>query len=173
MSWDKYFLNVVETVAKNSKCLSRQVGALLVDNKNILVTGYNGPPSGVPHCGERYFRDEYLKKEMEILKIKYDESFISTCPRYVLGYKSGQGLYLCVAGHAERNVLITAAKHGISTKGRSLYLSCGVPCKDCLIEIINSGIKEVVVTKMSYYDEMTPYLVDYSNLEIREYKLED
>jgi dCMP deaminase len=166
--WDKYFLGICEAVAKNSKCLSRQIGAILVKENSIISTGYNGPPRGIKRCDERWFSDRFLAKRCEELNFTQQE-IKDKCPRYVLGYKSGQGLDLCLAGHAERNVLINAARHGISTNGLSLYMTCGIPCKDCLIEIINAGIKEVVVTSKTNYDKQSDYLLENSNLIVRVY----
>ncbi len=168
-SWDKYFLEICNVVASNSKCLSRKIGAILVKDKRILCTGYNGAPSGVPHCNHRYLLDKALIKEMKEKGIEHDPDLANVCPRRALGYKSGEGLHLCIAGHAERNCLITAARVGIATEGCSLYMNVGIPCKDCLIEIINAGIKEIVVTSLSYYDAESEYLVEQSNLKIREY----
>jgi len=170
MEWDKYFFEIASVVAKNSKCLSRQVGAILVSGKNVLVSGYNGPPAGVPHCGERYENDNNLMNELDRKGIKKYDYTIQFCPRQTLGYKSGEGLEWCIAGHAERNVLITAAKHGISTNGLSMYLTCAVPCSPCLVEIINAGIKEVIVTGIKYYDIMSYYLIFNSKLIVRSYR---
>jgi len=170
MKWDEYFFEIATVVSKNSKCLSRQVGAILVSDKNVLVSGYNGPPAGIPHCGTRYENDDLLMIELDKRGIKKYDHTIQFCPRQTLGYKSGEGLEWCIAGHSERNVLITAAKHGISTKDKSLYLTCNVPCSPCLVEIINAGIKEVVVTKMEYYDIMSQYLIKHSNIIVRQYQ---
>ena len=93
----------------------------------------------------------------------------TTCPRYILGYKSGQGLDLCVAGHADRNALINAARFGIETKGCKLYMDCGVPCTPCLVEIINAGVEEIIVTKMFYYDMSAEYVLKNSPLKYRVY----
>ena len=121
MDWDEYFLNIAGDVAKKSHCLSRQTGAIAVrDGRFIVATGYNGPPSGYPHC-----QDE--------------------CPRHKLGYKSGQGLEICPASHAEMNVLIEAARLGIKLEGCSLYLSAPYPCRECAKAIVNAGVKEVIL----------------------------
>ena len=171
MEWDRYFFEIALVVAKNSKCLSRQVGAILVSEKSVLVSGYNGPPAGVNHCKTRYENDEFLINELIYKRgIQPTKKNAQQCPRRTLGYKSGEGLEWCIAGHAERNVLITAAKHGISTDSKSMYLTCAVPCSVCLVEIINAGIKEVIVTEMKYYDIMSQYLIEHSKLIIREYQ---
>jgi dCMP deaminase len=165
MNWDTYFLNICNTISTNSKCLSRKVGAVIVRDKSMISSGYNGPPSGVSPCNERYFKDqklisiinkEYLQPE------KYD-----VCPRYYLGFKSGEGLEWCVAGHAERNTIVNAAKNGVCVKDCVMYMNCGIPCTPCLVEIINSGIKEIVVINLTYYDLMGEYLIKESGLKVR------
>lgn len=165
MTWDEYFYSLCQTVAKNSKCFSRHIGAIIVRDKSIVSTGYNGPPRGVPQCNKRWKKD--LSEVFHKLHPKTD---ISQCPRYALGYKSGQGLEICVAGHAERNALINAARHGIPTKGAKIYMDCGVPCTPCLIEIINAGIEEIIVTSWTIYDITTQYLLDESKIKIRMYE---
>jgi dCMP deaminase len=160
--WDKYFMGIAKSVGNNSKCLSRSIGAVLVKDKAIIATGYNGPPRGVPHCYSR------------------NENYERRCPRQVKGYKSGQGLELCIAGHAERNAILQAARMGISTKGATLVCHCGVPCKDCAIEIINAGIVEVVYKTAGgtgnygeYYDELSKYLFENSDIILRGIKYEE
>jgi dCMP deaminase len=170
--WDKYFLEICNKVSKNTKCLSRKVGVILVRENRILCTGYNGPPSGVPHCRERYFCDDKLKDELKRLildPLTAEDSVV--CPRQSLGFKSGTGLEWCIAGHGERNVLITAAKFGIATNGAMLYMNCGIPCTPCLIEIINAGISEIVVTKVEYYDLMSEWVLKNSKLKYRVYDI--
>jgi dCMP deaminase len=173
MNWDKYYLDLCKTVATNSKCLSRKIGSIIVLDKSIISTGYNGPPRGVPPCDERWAKDKYLMKKWdEIMRgVTHGDIDFSKCPRYILGYKSGQGLDICIAGHAERNALVNAARHGISVKGATLYLDTVVCCKDCMIEIINAGIIEVVCTDLTYYDCQTEYLVKESGIKVRKYEL--
>ena len=142
-TWDEYFYSICEVIGKNSKCLSRQIGAILVTDKVVICTGYNGPPRGIPHCEG------------------------SVCPRRAAGYKSGEGLHLCPAAHAERNAIIQAARLGIRTKRSTLYLNTQIPCKDCLIEIINAGINEVVCANMKLYDEKSEFILKHSELSIR------
>lgn len=174
--WDNYFYNVALEVSKNSRCMSRKIGAVLVKDKSIISTGYNGPPRGIPHCNERIictYPDKYL--EDAIFEKSGESNFeLQTCPKQMLGFPSGQGLEFCIASHAERNALINAARNGISTLGTELYLTCGVPCKDCLIEIINAGVKEVIITnKRNFYDECSKFLISNSELRIREYRKND
>jgi len=168
--WDKWFYNMCVEVSKNSKCLSRQIGAILVRDKSIVSTGYNGPARSVPHCWERYTIDPALRKMLRERSIDPDDPRQhNTCPRQTAGFKSGEGLEWCVAGHGERNALINAAREGIRTKGAKLYMNCGVPCTPCLVEIINAGIEEIIVTKMEFYDVSAKYLLDNSNLKVRVY----
>lgn len=175
-NWDNYFLSICKTIAKNSKCLSRKIGSIIVKDRSILSTGYNGPPRGVPHCSERYSITPVIDVMLiDALRNKFGEdadldSFANICPRQILGFKSGKGLEFCIAGHAERNALINAAREGIKVKGASLYLDTGIPCKDCCIEIINAGIVEIVCTEIVYYDEISRFLVKNSGIKIRTFK---
>ena len=204
MTWDKYFFDVCNAIAKNSKCLSRKVGAVLVKDNSIIATGYNRPPRGVPSCSLRGLYDSTLLKELSEFEEKnniyfedgcvgknlpnmvkdYRDIKLNECPRKMLGYKTGEGLHLCVAGHGERNALVNAARHGVITKDAKLYCNCPVPCKDCLIEIINAGISEIIYSSCGsvvynettvndpdeiYYDKMSEYLIKTSGIKIREY----
>lgn len=170
MSWDEWYLEMCKMVSKKSQCLSRQIGAVMVYDKAIVSQGYNGPPRGLPHCGYRHQIDLDLYKEYKSMDPNFDRDIVTTkCPRYILGFESGQGLDLCVAGHAERNALINAARKGIATKGCKLYMDCGVPCTPCLVEIINAGIEEIIVTKFEFYDRSAEYVLTNSNLKCRLY----
>ncbi len=170
MNWDKYYLDLCKTIGSNSKCFSRKIGSIIVLDKSIISTGYNGPPRGVNTCDKRWLIDPHLiKKGRESDIYSSNQILAEKCPRYILGYKSGQGLDICVAGHAERNALINAARHGIAVKGATLYLDTVVCCKDCIIEIINAGIEEVVCTDLTYYDGQTEYLVKESGIKVRKY----
>ena len=170
--WDQYYLNVCKAVGGNSKCLSRQIGAILVMDKSIVSTGYNGPPRGVAPCNERPNGDVKLREALAKCDVSAQEAEQSSkCPRYLMGYFSGQGLEWCVAGHAERNALINAARNGISTKGTIMYMDCGIPCSLCLVEIINAGVSEIVTTSDSHYDISAQWLLDQSDLKVREYDI--
>jgi len=170
--WDNYFLALCKVVASNSECLSRQIGAVLTRDKTVISTGYNGPPRGVPHCGERPINDQKLRTAMFNMTGESGKFGIDKCPRQIMGFESGEGLEWCVAGHSERNCLISAARNGISTKDSVLYMDCGVPCSPCLVEIINAGVAEIVVTKLEYYDISAEYLLNNSSLKVRVYELE-
>lgn len=168
-SWDKYFYAMAQVVASNSKCYSRKIGAVLVRDKTVMSTGYNGPPRGVPECDSRVLLDRVLNKMLTPSQRK-KVCTEHICPRYVLGHKSGEGLHLCPSGHAERNALINAARLGICTKDTILYLTCGIPCSPCLVEIINAGVQEVVCTSSTYYDDLSVFLAEHSHMIIRVYE---
>jgi dCMP deaminase len=175
MEWDEWYLEMCKTVAKKSQCLSRQIGAILVYDKSIIAQGYNGPPRGLQVCDKRWLTDTKLIEASIYENISdgfYKKHLKGKCPRYEMGFKSGGGLEWCVAGHAERNVLINAARNGISTKGCKLYMTdCGIPCTPCLVEIINAGIEEIIVTKIEFYDCSAEYVLMNSNLKFRIYNI--
>jgi dCMP deaminase len=179
-SWDKYFYDICKSVASKSRCLSRQIGAVIVRDKSIISTGYNGPPRGIPHCDDPSVWEKnsntmgsgfWMFRGVET-SIKIEEDIdLTKCPRQYMGYKSGEGLNWCFAGHAERNAIINAARLGISTYGTSLYCNCGVPCKDCLSEIINAGVMEIICLHFNFYDVSSKYLIENSNISLRILKL--
>ena len=163
--WDKYYLSICNAVGKNSRCLSRQIGAILVRDKSIIATGYNGPARGMVHCGTDRFRVDNTLTSSPIQL----SSVADHCPRKLLGYKSGQGLSYCIGAHAERNCIANAAKMGVCTDGATLYLDTQVPCKDCLTMLINAGVMSVVCTDMVYYDDLSQLIVANTGMSIREY----
>ncbi|MCL0101218.1 cytidine/deoxycytidylate deaminase family protein, partial [Peptococcaceae bacterium] len=111
-SWDEYFMNITKVIASRSTCLRRKVGALLVKDNHILASGYNGAPSGLKHC-------------LEI-----------GCLREQQSIPSGQRHELCRGLHAEQNVLIQAAVHGVAIEGATVYVTCQ-PCVLCAKMLIN------------------------------------
>ncbi len=115
-SWDEYFMAITRQVATRSTCLRRKVGAIIVKDKRILTTGYNGAPMRVKNCLER-----------------------ATCLREELGVVAGQRHEICRGLHAEQNALIQGAYHGVQVKGGVIY-STTQPCVMCAKMIINSGI---------------------------------
>ena len=161
-SWDEYFMNIVYDVAKKSKSISRKIGAVIVRDNCIIGTGFNGAARGVKECNERdaHFYSILANNEMPI---EFNES-INKCPRKEFGYKSGEGLHLCQAIHAEVNCIAQAARMGISTKEATIYINLS-PCVNCMGSIINAGIKRIVYPKGLYYDK-------YSNIIAKEAKIE-
>jgi dCMP deaminase len=93
----------------------------------------------------------------------------SKCPRKMLGAKSGERLDLCIAIHAEEDVILNCFESNRNPKGCKMYLTCGIPCMECLKKIIKVGISEVVVTSLDYYDNQSKYLIENSNFKIRLY----
>lgn len=172
VSRDQWFYNMTIVVGAYSKCHSRKIGAVLVKDNSVISTGYNGPPRGVPTCDQRWvidkaFKEKYGKHMLSDHKdIKY-KTTKGVCPRHVIGFASGEGLGVCPAGHAERNALINAARLGIKTDNTKLYMSCGVPCSPCMVEIINSGVNEIVCTSMHIYDETAMYLLENCDVKVR------
>ena len=118
-SWDEYFSSIALEVAKRSTCLRRQVGAILVLDKRILATGYNGAPRGLPHCSE------------------------TGCLRETHQVPSGERQELCRGLHAEMNALIQAASHGIKVESATIYCTT-FPCSLCAKMLINGGITRIV-----------------------------
>lgn len=143
-SWDEYFMQVAQLVKKRSTCLRRQVGAVLVKDKRILATGYNGAPSGITHCE------------------------VTGCLRQKLRVPSGQRHELCRGLHAEQNVIIQCALHGVSTKEAVLYVTV-TPCIICAKMIINAGIKEIVI-EGEYPDKMAHDFLKEAKVKVRRIK---
>ncbi len=160
MDWDTYFLNIACETAKRTKCMSRPIGTVLVARKKFVVgTGFNGPPIGVKPCSdlavwkERY-NQQGLPPQLEALSSHTPtETTLTECPRRILGYQSGEGVWMCPAAHSERNAIDIAARLGMATEGCSMFLTCGIPCLECAKTIIQAGISEVVVTRMTIYEK--------------------
>lgn len=143
-SWDEYFLEITQLVAKRSTCLRRQVGAVIVKDKRIISTGYNGAPRGIPHCAE------------------------VGCIRQKLKIPRGQRHELCRGLHAEQNALLQAAYYGIGVKEGLLY-STHQPCSVCAKMIVNAGIKTIVILS-GYPDKEARELFRQANIEVKSLK---
>ncbi len=165
--WDAFFYKIATAVAEQSLCLNWQVGAVLVRNKRIIATGYNGPPDGVPPCRNRIDTDPAYRKLWEAIDVPWSGTM---CPRRVLKLGHGEGRELCPAAHAETNVILNAARMGVCVEGSSMYLSCYIPCKSCLSNIINAGISEIVCTSLGTHDDLTQWILTFSRLRIRTYE---
>ena len=139
-SWDSYFMQMAQVVAGRSTCLRRQVGAVMVKDKQILSTGYNGSPSGLQHCDE------------------------IGCLRQSLGVPSGERHEICRAVHAEQNALVQAAKHGVAITGADLYTT-HQPCVLCTKLLINAGITRVIFTH-SYPDQLAVNMAKEAGLKL-------
>lgn len=139
-SWEEYFMEIAELVAKRSTCLRRQVGAVLVKEKNVLATGYNGTPAGITHCDK------------------------VGCIRQEQNIPSGQRHELCRGLHAEQNAIIQAAKHGTNIGGSILYCT-HQPCSICTKMIINAGITKIIY-RDGYPDELSQQMLVESGIEV-------
>ncbi len=137
--WDQYFMEIASLVAKRSTCLRRAVGAVIVKDKRILATGYNGAPSGIRHCAE------------------------VGCMREAMNVASGERHELCRGIHAEQNAIIQAAYHGVPIQGASLYCT-NLPCSICTKMLINAGIKKIYY-KSGYADALSKSLLEEAGIE--------
>jgi dCMP deaminase len=142
-SWDTYFMDITFLVAKRSTCLRRAVGAIVVKDKRILSTGYNGAPSGITHCGE------------------------AGCLRKELNVPSGEKHELCRGIHAEQNAIIQAALHGVGIKGATLFCT-NLPCSICAKMIINAGLKRICYHS-GYADAISREMLDEAGIEIEKF----
>lgn len=140
-SWDEYFIELAQLVSRRSTCIRRHVGAVLVKDKKILATGYNGAPSGLKHC-------------IDI-----------GCIRERLNIPSGERHELCRGLHAEQNALIQAALYGVSVRESILY-STNQPCIICSKMLINAGIREIVIAE-GYPDKMAMEFLKEAKVKIR------
>lgn len=173
---DAIFMEKARHIGERSICGSRKIGAVLVHNLQIIGAGFNGPAFGMPACSDRY-RETYRIGEGCKVKhhttadgeVLYRWPLDNFCPRRVLNFPSGEGLHLCVAGHAERNAILNAARKGNCTDGSTLYAYCGVPCKDCATEIVNAGVREVVClnTGLPDYDDLGRYILAKGKVNLR------
>jgi dCMP deaminase len=139
-SWETYFMNITNLVAQRSTCLRRAVGAVLVKDKRILSTGYNGAPANLKHC-------------LEV-----------GCMREQMGIESGKMHELCRGIHAEQNAIIQAAYHGVSVKGAVVYCT-NQPCSICARMIINAGIEKIYY-QSGYADPLAKELLAEAKIDL-------
>jgi len=140
-SWDHYFFEITKLVATRSTCVRRDVGAVIVKDKRILATGYNGAPSGLPHC-------------LDV-----------GCLREELKIPSGERQEICRGIHAEQNALIQAARFGISVDGAMIYVTHH-PCVVCAKLLINAGIREICYLE-DYPDELSKSMLKEAGILMR------
>ncbi len=143
--WDEYFLKLAYLVAERSTCLRHHVGAVIVRNKHILTTGYNGAASGVKDCSEL------------------------GCLRDKNGIPSGERHEICRAIHAEQNAIIQGSLHGIDVSGSTIYCTHS-PCILCAKMIVNAKIKKFV-TGGRYSDKTFRKLFKEAGITYKEIKL--
>lgn len=143
--WDTYFMDIAHVVARRGNCRRRQVAALIVRDRRIISTGYNGTPRGVRNCDE------------------------GGCPRCAGNVPSGGALGDCVCSHAEENAIVQAAYHGIAVRGAMLYSTLS-PCLLCAKMIINAGITEVVYEKTYRFSPQTKAILQAAGVALRRLK---
>jgi dCMP deaminase len=141
-SWNEYFFGIAEDVATRSTCIRRQVGAVIVKDKRILTTGYNGAPKGVPHCT------------------------VESCLRNKFNVPSGERHELCRGLHAEQNAIIQAACHGVTIDGAVIYVT-NQPCLICTKMLINCGITTFLY-RNPYNDPLAKEMMEQAHVEIIE-----
>ena len=141
-TWDAYFMNIAKTVSTRSSCSRRKVGAIIVKDKRIITTGYNGTPRGLKNCDN------------------------GGCPRCSSDAPSGTKLDECLCSHAEENAIVQAAYHGISIKGGVLYVTF-TPCLHCAKMICNSGIREVVYDEHYTVDAKASEILQEAGIILR------
>ncbi len=146
-SWDEYFMRMAYLAATRSTCTRRKVGAVIVKDKRILATGYNGPPKGLAHCD------------------------VTGCIREELGVPSGERHELCRGLHAEQNAIIQAAVHGVSIKGAKIYVT-NHPCVVCAKMLINAEIEEIIYAE-GYPDDLAALMLLESDVKVRKFTLPD
>ncbi len=142
-SWDEYFMQIAKLVAQRSTCLRRKVGAILVREKRVLCTGYNGAPQGLIHC-----------RKLGCLREKW-------------GIPSGQRQEMCRGLHAEQNAIIQGALHGVSIKNSLLYCT-HQPCITCSKMIINAGIKKIIF-QGDYPDSLAQQVLKEAGIKLIKY----
>lgn len=140
-TWDQYFMRIADLAKERSTCLRRQVGAVIVKDKRILATGYNGAPRGLEHC-------------LDI-----------GCLREQLNIASGERHELCRAIHAEQNAVVQAATSGVDITGATIYTTT-FPCSLCSKIIINSSAVRIVCRK-GYPDDLSRQLLRESKMKIQ------
>jgi len=147
ISWDEYFIEIAKTASKRASCLrGKKVGAVLVRERQILATGYNGAPKGVKNCLE-----------------------IGNCLREQNKLASGERLEYCRAAHAEQNAVAQAAYQGVATKGATLYTT-HFPCVLCAKFLINAGVREVIFLQ-DEKDELSKGVLEEAGVKIRKLEL--
>jgi dCMP deaminase len=138
--WDQYFMTIARDVATRSTCLRRQVGAVIVKERRLLTTGYNGAPAGISHCTEK------------------------TCLRMIYNVPSGERHELCRGLHAEQNAIIQAATYGVPIAGASIYVT-HQPCSICTKMLINSGITTFIF-QSPYKDPLADEMIREAQIKV-------
>ncbi|MCX6772625.1 MAG: dCMP deaminase family protein [Candidatus Micrarchaeota archaeon] len=147
-TWDLYFMNIAKVVASRSNCVKRHVAAVIVKDKRIISTGYNGTPRGIRNCSE------------------------GGCARCNSFADSGTKLEECVCSHGEENAIVQASYYGISIKDATIYTTFS-PCLMCTKMIINSGMREVVFNSAYPMSDLPMKLLKEAGIAVRQVKMAD
>jgi dCMP deaminase len=142
--WDTYFMDIAHVVARRGNCRRRQVAAVIVKDRRIISTGYNGTPRGVPNC------------------------FEGGCPRCASDAPSGENLGECICAHAEENAIVQASYHGIALAGGMIYCTMS-PCLMCTKMIINAGLTAVVYEREYHFSEQSRRLFETAGIACRQF----
>jgi dCMP deaminase len=142
-SWDEYFMSIARVVASRSNCIKRNVGAVVVSDRRLISTGYNGTPRGVRNCNE------------------------GGCPRCSSGAEAGTRLDECLCSHAEENAITQSAYHGVSVRGASVYTTFS-PCLICTKIMINAGIRELIYDSRFPLGERSLDLLTEAGVKVRQ-----
>ena len=142
--WNEYFMEMAELAAKRASCLRRKVGAVLVKNKKVLATGYNGAPKDIEHCE------------------------ITGCLREEMEVPSGERHEICRGVHAEQNLVAQAAFHGVKTEGSTVYCT-HQPCIICTKILINAGVKKIYYQN-AYSDPFAEKMLRQSDIDFIKYE---
>lgn len=145
LDWDEYFMKIAEVVALRSSCVKRQVAAVVVKDRRIISTGYNGTPRGTRNCSE------------------------GGCERCLSLQPSGSNLHECICSHAEENAIVQAAYHGVVLRGATLYTTFS-PCLICAKMIINAGLAEVVYRSEYAMPDVVEQLLREAGVRLRPFK---
>ncbi len=141
VSWDEYFLQIAALAATRSTCLRRNVGCVLVRDRHVLATGYNGVPAKAPHCADK------------------------GCLRQERNIPSGQRMDICRAVHAEANAIAQCAKLGVCVQGATAYVTV-TPCSKCAALLVQAGVIAVVSSGV-YPDEDTKAILEEANVTVK------
>ena len=144
-SWDECFMSIAQVVASRSNCMKRKVAAIIIRDKRIISTGYNGTPRGVKNCNE------------------------GGCERCNKNTESGKNLIDCVCSHGEENAIVQSAYHGIEIKGSTIY-STFSPCLLCTKMIINAGIQEVIYNAEYPLADISTQLLKEAGIVVRKFE---
>jgi dCMP deaminase len=142
--WDAYFMGVAHAVKQRANCSRRQVGAILVKDKQIISTGYNGTPRGIKNCDA------------------------GGCARCNSDVPSGKDLDKCSCSHAEENAIVQAAMHGIRTDGATMYTTL-TSCTPCAKMMINAGVKRIV-SEAEYPDDLGTKLLREAGIKMERFE---